>query len=56
MGKYLNIFYKVTDRLFLMTLFQVRVSYGMMKYKIWHNSTQRQGNFGKSCECNSMRS
>jgi hypothetical protein len=33
--------HKVTDCLFLMTLFLVHMSYRMMKYKILHNSTQR---------------
>lgn len=47
-GRSLNEFHRVTDRLFLMTLYQVHMSYRMMKYKILHNSAQRQGNFGKT--------
>ena len=47
-GKYLNNFHKVTDCLFLMTLFHVHILYRMMKYKIPHNSAQRQENFGKT--------
>jgi hypothetical protein len=39
-GKSLK-FHKVTYRLFLMTLFEVHMSYKMMKYKILHNSAQR---------------
>ena len=47
-GKSLNKFYKVSDRLFLMALFQVHMSYRMMKYKILHTSAQRPENFGKT--------
>ena len=40
-------FYKVTDCLFLMKLFQVHMSYRMTKYNFLHNLAQRQENFGK---------
>jgi hypothetical protein len=52
-GKSLNKFHKVTVRLFLMTLYQVHISYRMTKYKVLHNSASRQENFGKT-ECNYM--